>query len=77
MSSIQQFYLTRAAEAERNAKTATLANVRDRFLVSATTWGSLAARACRVERMHARLIAEKVADRAAAVAQAAASATAS
>lgn len=68
VSTMHQFYSTRAAEATRDAGAATLANVRDRFLASATTWTSLAARAKRVDRMNAGLIAERAAGRAAAAA---------
>jgi hypothetical protein len=57
--SMHQFYLTRAADAEREAATATLANVRERHLASAVTWTSLAARAGRVDRMIAATLASK------------------
>jgi hypothetical protein len=67
-STMQQFYAARAAEATRDAKAATLVNVRDRHLASATTWTSLAARARRVDKRHAGLIADKAAARAAATA---------
>lgn len=70
VSTMQQFYATRAAEAKRDAGAATLPNVRDRFLAAAATWTGLAARAKRVDRMHAGLIAEKAAARAAAAAEA-------
>ena len=66
MSSMQQFYLLRAAEAERDAGAASLANVRDRHLVSANIWTGLAARAGRVDRMLAGQRAEKRATRVAA-----------
>jgi hypothetical protein len=57
--SMHQFYLTRAADAEREAAAATLANVRERHLSSAATWTSLAARARRVDRLTAANLAAK------------------
>jgi hypothetical protein len=59
MPTMQQFYLIRAAEAKHDADAATLANVRDRFLVAASTWTGLAARAGRVDKMIAGQLAEK------------------
>jgi hypothetical protein len=59
MSTMQQFYLERAAEATHDADAATLANVRARFLVAATTWTGLAARAGRVDKMIAGQLAQK------------------
>ena len=60
------FYLDRAADRRRSAKAATLANVRDRFLISERTWRDLAARARRVESMQAKLVARTAAARRAA-----------
>ncbi|HEX8642245.1 MAG TPA: hypothetical protein VF704_13965 [Allosphingosinicella sp.] len=60
------FYLTRADSCRDDAAAATLANVRERFLTSENTWRQLAARADRVDRLHAKLVAEKSAVRAAA-----------
>ena len=57
--SMHQFYLTRAADAEREAAAATLANVRERHLGSAATWTGLAARQGRVDRMAAATLAAK------------------
>lgn len=65
-SAMHDFYLARAADAERDADAATLVNVRDRSLRSASIWSDLAARAARTETMRTRLIAEKAAERAAA-----------
>jgi hypothetical protein len=61
----QQFYLERAAEARAIAGAATLDNVRDRWLRSETSWTVMAARSKRNEKMRAKLIAEKAAERAA------------
>ncbi len=65
-STMQTFYLARAADAGRAADAATLANVRERFRLSQATWADLAERAGRVDAMRTRLIAEKGAERAAA-----------
>ena len=59
------FYLERAADSRRAAKTATLDNVRERFLLSERTWRDLAARAKRVAAVQARLVASTAAARAA------------
>jgi hypothetical protein len=59
------FYLERAADSRRAAKTATLANVRERFLTSERTWRDLAARAKRVAAAQAKLVAKAGAARAA------------
>ena len=64
-STMQAFYLARAADAGRAADAATLANVRDRFRLSQETWADLAARAGRVDAMRSRLVDEKAAERAA------------
>jgi hypothetical protein len=61
MTSMQQFYLDRAAEAGRDAVAAPLANVRERHLVAELTGTGLAARAGRVDTMQARLAAEAAA----------------
>lgn len=55
------FYLTRAAEAKRDAEAATLANVRDRCLRAEAAWSEMAARADRGDKMRAKLDAEKAA----------------
>ena len=67
-STLHSFYLARADDCRRDARAATLANARDRFLTSEATWRQLAARAARNAAMHARLVAEKSAARAAAAA---------
>ena len=67
-STQHDFYLARAADCRRDARAATLANARDRFLTSEATWRQLAARAARTEAMHSKLVAEKSAARAAAAA---------
>lgn len=56
-----EFYLTRAAEAKRDAEAATLDNVRDRCLRAEAAWSDMAARAGRTERMRAKAEAEKAA----------------
>ncbi|MDQ3139872.1 MAG: hypothetical protein M3Q15_04020, partial [Pseudomonadota bacterium] len=56
-----EFYLTRAAEARRDAEAATLANVRERCLRAEKAWGEMATRADRGDKMRARLEAEKAA----------------
>jgi len=60
-STMQTFYLARAADAGLAADAATLANVRDRHRLSQATWADLAARAGRVDEMRTRLVAEKAA----------------
>jgi hypothetical protein len=55
------FYLTRAAEAKRDAEAATLANVRERCLRAEAAWNEMAARADRGDKMRAKLDAEKAA----------------
>lgn len=54
-----EFYLARAAEARRDAESATLDNVRERCLRSEAAWSSMAARAERGDKMRAKLEAEK------------------
>jgi hypothetical protein len=58
------FYLERAAEARAIAGSATLDNVRDRWLLSETSWTEMADRSKRHEKMHAKLNAEKATERA-------------
>lgn len=53
------FYLARAAEARRDALSATLANVRERCLRAEAAWSEMAARADRGDKMRAKLDAEK------------------
>ena len=65
-----EFYRTRAAEAQRDADSATLANVRERCLRSHAAWHGMAERAERGERMRAQIEARKTAERAAALAEA-------
>ncbi len=55
------FYLTRAAEAKRDAEAATLDNVRERCLRAQAAWSEMAARADRGDKMRAKLDAEKAA----------------
>jgi hypothetical protein len=62
------FYRIRAAEAQRDAEAATLANVRDRCLRAYAAWAGMADRAERGERMRAQIEARKLAERAAAAA---------
>ena len=64
MSAQQEFYLERAAEARASAESATLANVRERWLRSEATWSEMAARSARGETMRAALLAEKTRERA-------------
>ena len=65
MSAQHDFYLERAADAAALAGAATLDNVRDRWLRSEATWNEMAARSERGDRMRAKLITEKAAERAA------------
>ena len=65
MSAQHEFYVARAAEARATAQAATLANVRDRWLRSEASWTDMAARSARSETMRAKLIAEKLSERAA------------
>lgn len=62
-TTMHSFYLARAADSRRDAKAATLANVRERFLTSEQTWRQLATRAKRVETQQTKLIARKSAER--------------
>lgn len=54
-----EFYAARAAEAKRDAESATLSNVRERCLRSEAAWAEMASRAERGDKMRARLEAEK------------------
>jgi hypothetical protein len=65
MSVQHEFYLERAAEARAGASTATLDNVRDRWLRSEATWTEMAARSERGEKMRQKLIDDKASERAA------------
>lgn len=60
-----QFYLDRAKEARAGASVSTLENVRDRWLRSEAMWTALAERSASSEKMHAKIIADKAAERAA------------
>jgi hypothetical protein len=64
MSAQHEFYLERAAAAQVSAETATLDNVRDRWLLAEAAWMEMAARSERNERMRAQLIADKASERA-------------
>ncbi len=61
MAESSEFYLARAAESARNAKSATLRNVRDRCWQSEAAWRSIAERAALGEAKRAKLAAEKAA----------------
>jgi hypothetical protein len=63
MSTQHQFYLDRAEEARAGAGAATLDNVRDRWLRAQASWTEMAARSQRADKMRAKLIAEKAAER--------------
>ena len=53
MSTNEDYYLARAAEARRDADQATLDNVRDRCLRAEDAWTRMAERAARTEEMRA------------------------
>ena len=55
----KETFLARAAEAQAQADSATLDNVRDRCLRSAAAWTEMAQRAERTERMRETLLADK------------------
>ena len=55
----KETYLTRAAEARKDAESTSLDNVRQRCLRSAAAWTEMAERAERTERMRATLAADK------------------
>lgn len=65
MSDQREFYLERASEARVIAGAATLANVRDRWLQSEASWTEMAARSALGDKMRAKLIVQKAAERAA------------
>lgn len=60
-----EFYLERAAEALASANSATLDNVRDRWLRAEASWTEMAVRSQRTDAMRAKLFIEKAAERAA------------
>ena len=64
MSAQHQFYLDRAEEARAGALSATLGNVRDRWLRSETSWNEMAERSAAGDRMRAKIMAEKADERA-------------
>ena len=70
MSQTFSFYQARAQEAGRDAKAATLDNVRERALRSEKTWRALADQAQRVEKSRAKAANDKL-ERQAAVDEAA------
>jgi hypothetical protein len=70
MSAQREFYLVRAAEARASAASATLDNVRSRWLQSEASWTGMAARAELSDKMRAKLMAEKASERAAVTAAA-------
>ncbi|MCK9543204.1 MAG: hypothetical protein M0R03_14380 [Novosphingobium sp.] len=59
MSVISEHYLARAAECARDAASADLQNVRDRYLRSEAAWQQLAARALKTDAARALRDAEK------------------
>jgi hypothetical protein len=61
MSSMKEFYLTRAAEARRDAEAATLQNVRDRCLRAEAAWTDMADRATRTDKLRVQAEAAKAA----------------
>lgn len=65
MSVQLDFYRARAAEALAGAKSVTLNNIRERWLLSEASWTQLADRCERTEKLHQKLIAEKASERAA------------
>jgi hypothetical protein len=64
MSALHIFYREQAAKARAGASTATLDNVRTRWLLSEKTWIELADRSERAEIVRDRLIAQKASERA-------------
>jgi len=62
MSAAHDFYTERAAQARRDADTALLANVRERWLCAAAAWEVMAARAARTGRLRAETEARKTAE---------------
>lgn len=63
MSQTFEFYAARAIEAEKEAASATLDNVRDRSLRAAKTWNALAAQAQRVTQNRLKAESAKLAQR--------------
>jgi len=61
MSLTLQFYRDRAAQARTDAASASLDNVRDRWLCAADAWDAMAARVARTERGRAEVAATKAA----------------
>ena len=59
MTNQHEFFLARAADARRDADSATLSNVRDRCLRSAEAWDQMADRARRAERQRVADAARK------------------
>ncbi|NNC53608.1 MAG: hypothetical protein HKO08_11280 [Erythrobacter sp.] len=70
MSQSYEFYRARADEAAADAKTATLANVRERALRSEATWRGLAEQARAVAEQRQKIEEKKAEERAALEAQA-------
>ena len=64
MSAQNANYRELAAEAQAAAATATLGNVRDRWLLSQAAWTELAVRSERAVKNHDKLIAQKAKQRA-------------
>ena len=62
MSTTNEFYREREAEARRDAADAKLDNVRDRHLHAASSWAALAVRGERTERNRAENEARKAAE---------------
>ena len=60
-----EYCLNRAAAASADAKAATLKNVREQWLRSEQRWKQMASHAADSEKMRAKIIADKIADRAA------------
>lgn len=62
MSTHEDFYRARAAEARADADNASLDNVRDRCIRSATAWEQMADRARRTDRLRSETEARKAAE---------------
>lgn len=69
MSQSYEFYCSRADEAAADAKSATLANVRERALRSEATWRGLAEQARAVAEQRQKIEEKKAEERAALEAQ--------
>ena len=65
MSAQHLSYRERAAEARAGAASATLANVRDRWLASEAAWMAMADRSERADKARDELVAQKASERAA------------